>query len=33
VAQQEISARMTVGAGEEDYSGMAKVILGLAGVE
>ena len=33
VAQQEISARMTAGAGEEDYSGMAKVILGLAGVE
>ena len=33
VAQQEISARMTTGAGEEDYSGMAKVILGLAGVE
>jgi 2-hydroxy-3-oxopropionate reductase len=31
VAQQMISARMAAGAGEEDYSGMAKVILGLAG--
>jgi 2-hydroxy-3-oxopropionate reductase len=30
VAQQEISARMAAGAGEEDYSGMAKVILDLA---
>jgi 2-hydroxy-3-oxopropionate reductase len=32
VAQQEISARMAAGAGEEDYSGMAKVILDLARV-
>jgi 2-hydroxy-3-oxopropionate reductase len=30
VAQQEISARMAAGAGEEDYSGMAKVVLELA---
>jgi 2-hydroxy-3-oxopropionate reductase len=30
VAQQLISARMAAGAGEEDYSGMAKVILDLA---
>src|SRR5258705_1410825 len=30
VAQQEISARMAGGAGEEDYSGIAKVGLGLA---
>jgi 2-hydroxy-3-oxopropionate reductase len=30
VAQQEISARMAAGAAEEDYSGMAKVILDLA---
>jgi 2-hydroxy-3-oxopropionate reductase len=30
VAQQEINARMAAGAGEEDYSGMAKVILDLA---
>jgi 2-hydroxy-3-oxopropionate reductase len=30
VAQQEVSARMAAGAGEEDYSGMAKVILELA---
>jgi 2-hydroxy-3-oxopropionate reductase len=30
IAQQEISARMAAGAGEEDYSGMAKVILDLA---
>ena len=33
VAQQEISARMAAGAGEEDYSGMAKVILELARLE
>ena len=33
VAQQEISARMAAGAGEEDYSGMAKVILDLARVD
>jgi 2-hydroxy-3-oxopropionate reductase len=32
VAQQLISARMAAGAGEEDYSGMAKAILGLAGI-
>jgi len=30
VAQQEISARMAAGAAEEDYSGMAKVVLELA---
>jgi 2-hydroxy-3-oxopropionate reductase len=30
VAQQEINARMAAGAAEEDYSGMAKVILDLA---
>jgi hypothetical protein len=30
VAQQEINARMAAGAGEEDYSGMAKVVLDLA---
>jgi 2-hydroxy-3-oxopropionate reductase len=30
IAQQEISARMAAGAAEEDYSGMAKVILELA---
>ena len=30
VAQQLISARMAAGAGDEDYSGMAKVILDLA---
>ncbi len=30
VAQQEIIARMAAGAGDEDYSGMAKVILDLA---
>ena len=30
VAQQLISARMAAGAGEEDYSGMAKVVLDLA---
>src|SRR5436190_3405133 len=30
VAQQEVSARMAAGAGEEDYSGMAKVVLELA---
>jgi 2-hydroxy-3-oxopropionate reductase len=29
-AQQEVSARMAAGAGEEDYSGMAKVVLELA---
>ena len=32
VAQQLVSARMSAGAGEEDYSGMAKVILQLAGI-
>ena len=32
VAQQLISARMAAGAGEEDYSGMAKAILSLAGI-
>ena len=32
VAQQMISARMAAGAGEEDYSGMAKAILNLAGI-
>jgi len=30
VAQQEINARMAAGAAEEDYSGMAKVVLELA---
>jgi 2-hydroxy-3-oxopropionate reductase len=30
IAQQEISARMAAGAADEDYSGMAKVILDLA---
>jgi 2-hydroxy-3-oxopropionate reductase len=33
VAQQLISARMAAGAGDEDYSGMAKVILDLAGLD
>jgi 2-hydroxy-3-oxopropionate reductase len=33
LAQQEISARMAAGAAEEDYSGMAKVILELAGLD
>jgi len=32
VAQQLVSARMAAGAGEEDYSGMAKTILHLAGI-
>jgi len=30
VAQQEINARMAAGAADEDYSGMAKVVLELA---
>jgi 2-hydroxy-3-oxopropionate reductase len=33
VAQQEISARMAAGAADEDYSGMAKVVLELARVD
>ena len=32
VAQQLVSARMAAGAGDEDYSGMAKTILQLAGI-